>query len=108
MAQSPSSGLQRAATQREQSDFLRASEQLQKSAFYFSALQKHFFLSGKEIFASHIARVKTHQVKISSNVCRNTAEKERYEKSQSKQVLLEKLRVKWRIYQQCSHSHTQS
>lgn len=62
-AQSPSSDLQRAATQREQTNFLRASDWLQKSAFYFSALQKYFFLPGKEIFASHIACVKSCKVK---------------------------------------------
>lgn len=73
-AQSLSPGLQRAATQREQTNLLRVSDWLQKSAFYFSASQKYFFLPGREIFASHIACVKTCKVKISSNVCRNTAE----------------------------------
>lgn len=73
MAQSLSSGLQTAATSREQTNFLRALDWLQKCAFYFSALQKYFFLLGKETFASHIACVKTRKVKISSHVCSNTA-----------------------------------
>lgn len=63
---------QRAAAQREQTQFLRTSDWLLKSAFYFSALQKYFFLPRKEIFTSHIPRVKTRKVKISRNVCRNT------------------------------------
>lgn len=63
---------QRAAAQREQTQFLRTSDWLLKSAFYFSALQKYFFLPRKEIFTSHIPRVKTRKVKISRNICRNT------------------------------------